>query len=218
MNIKVNENSVIVFDLDDTLYNEIDYLKSAYITLSKELEPQNWEQLYTRLFSLYRNKFDVFEFISNTYNIEKSELILKYRNHKPNITPFEGVTDTFKKIKANKGKIGIITDGRKATQMRKIEALQISQYLDHIVISEEIGTEKPNEKNYISFLSNFPNSEYYYIADNYKKDFITPKRLGWKTIALMDSGLNIHSNAHTYVDPLYLPHHYIASFSQIHIL
>lgn len=217
MDIKIDENTVIVFDLDDTLYNELDYLKSAYSEISKELEPNNWEQLFIQLFSLYRNKHDVFEFICSRYSINKEGLIQKYRNHIPNIEPFTGVLETLQKIKDKKGKLAIITDGRSITQRNKLKKLGLLPYFDFIVISEEIGSEKPNELNYKAVENYFELKTYYYIADNFKKDFITPKKLCWQTIALMDNGSNIHSHAHTYISEEYLSEFYISSFSQINI-
>ena len=43
-------------------------------------------------------------------------------------------------------------------------------------------------------MSKFPECQYYYIGDNVKKDFITPNKLGWKTIGMRDvDSVNIHS-------------------------
>lgn len=218
MDIKIDQNTVIVFDLDDTLYNEIDFLKSAYIDISKELEPNTWEQLYTQLFSLYRNKLDVFEFICNTYTIEKEDLIQRYRNHIPNIKPFDGVLNTLQKIKEGKGRIAIVTDGRSITQRNKLQKLGLLPYLDHVIISEEIGSEKPNPLNFTAIENHFQLTAYYYIADNFKKDFIAPKKLGWQTIALIDSGLNIHTHAHTCTSEDHLPDFYMTSYSELNII
>ncbi len=217
MDIKIDENTVIVFDLDDTLYNELDYLKSAYIEISKELKPNDWEQLYARLFSIYRNKQDVFEFISSNFQLDKKELIQKYRNHIPNINPFNGVIETLQKIKNSKGKLAIITDGRSITQRNKLKKLGILPFFDFIIISEEIGTEKPNESNYKNVEDHFKLETYYYIADNFKKDFITPKKLGWKTIALLDNGMNIHSYANTSTSHKFLPEYYFSTYSELNI-
>ncbi len=215
MDIKADENTVVVFDLDDTLYNEVDYLRSAYMAFAKELEPESWQQLFAHIFSLYRNNLDAFEFISTTYNITKTDLISSYRNHVPHIKPFDGVFRTFDKIKGKNAKISIITDGRKLTQMNKINALGLAPYLDYIVISEEIGSEKPNKINYKAIEERFNKTSYYYIADNTKKDFVTPNGMGWQTIALVDRGLNIHANAHVQKEQEYLPHNYIFTFSEL---
>ncbi|MFS4492269.1 HAD family hydrolase [Maribacter sp. 2308TA10-17] len=218
MDIKIDENTVIVFDLDDTLYNEVDYLRSAYITLAKELEPKNWKHLFSILFSLYRNKENAFQFINEKYEINKEELIVQYRTHIPNITPFEGVIENFQQIKKKNGKIGVLTDGRSITQRNKLKSLGLLPFIDHIVISEEIGTEKPNEANFKFIENKFPSNTYYYIGDNFKKDFITPNRLGWSTIALVDNGLNIHSNSNKYTTEAHLPQHYIFSIQELNFI
>lgn len=217
MDIKVEPRTAIVFDLDDTLYNEVDFLRSAYVEISKRLEPGSWQQLFANLFARYRNKTDVFEYVVDTYGVSKNELLDLYRNHIPTIQPFEGVIDLLKQIKNKRGKIGIITDGRTITQKNKMKALGLTSYIDYSVISEEIGSEKPNENNYTTVENKLDCESYYYIADNLKKDFVTPKRLGWQTIALIDNGLNIHSNAHEYQKPEFLPNYFISSIMEIKV-
>jgi putative hydrolase of the HAD superfamily len=56
--------------------------------------------------------------------------------------------------------------------------------------------------------------EYIYIADNVKKDFITPNKLGWTTICLFDKGQNIHKQNFN-LENEYLPHFIINSFDEI---
>lgn len=193
MTLKI-KNTVVSFDLDDTLYNELDFLKSAYKSIAVKLAKDNWRPLYVQMLSLYRNKGDVFSFLSVSYQIDKNWFLDEYRTHVPNLKPFDHLISFLKKIKNMGGKIAIITDGREVTQKNKINSLGINKYLDLIVISEVIGTEKPNENNYKIVESTFPNHEYIYIADNYKKDFITPNNRKWITVSLMDNGLNIHNN------------------------
>ena len=217
MDITVDNKTIIVFDLDDTLYNEIEFLKSAYREIAQNLEKENWPSLYIKMFSLYRNKIDVFEFIHKHYKVAKSTLITEYREHKPDIKLFEGVLETLQKIKKNKGKIGLITDGRQKTQTNKIEALGLTPFLDCIVISQEIGTEKPHQNNYKILESTFGKGAYYYIGDNLKKDFITPNALGWNTIGIMDNGLNIHNDAYLYQGEKYSPKVFISSYLDLSI-
>ena len=50
MTISINKNTVIAFDLDDTLYNEIEYLKSAYRLIAKNLDSDNSIELYAFMF------------------------------------------------------------------------------------------------------------------------------------------------------------------------
>ncbi len=218
MDIKINEHTVIVFDLDDTLYNELEFLKSAYRHIAKYLETENWKPLYSTMFSLYRADENVFTFLAEKYSIEVKTLIDIYRNHIPEIKLFDGALEVMKSIKANKGNLGIITDGRVKTQSTKLKSLGITKLFDKIIISDAIGTEKPNKANFEAIENTLNVKEYYYIADNLKKDFVTPNALGWKTIGLIDNGLNIHNNTHLYSDEAHKPQFLIESYKEIQIL
>ena len=219
MDIKVDQNTVVVFDLDDTLYNELDFLKSAYIAIAQYLEPKEWITLYVSMFSMYRSNINVFDYLALDYGKDAKTLIDMYRNHSPDIELFEGVIDVIKAIKQKEGHIGIITDGRSGTQRSKIKSLNITDLIDKIVISDDIGSEKPAEENFLAIEAafKFNEAEFYYIADNLKKDFITPNARAWKTIGLIDNGKNIHHASHQYMSPSHKPQAFIFSFKDIKI-
>jgi putative hydrolase of the HAD superfamily len=187
---------VFVFDLDDTLYKEIDYLKSAYKEIATKLEAIGVIDAYPQMIAWYETKQNVFDKINEYYhlNVSNYDLLNWYRYHLPHISLSEGATDLLKSIIAYGNKVGLITDGRSKTQRNKIEALGLLQYVDSddIIISEEFGSEKPNPRNYEYFEVKYPEAEYIYIADNTDKDFVMPNRLGWVTIGLLDDGRNIH--------------------------
>ncbi len=218
MDIQVDSQTVIVFDLDDTLYNEIEYLKSAYIQISKELEPNKWKRLYATLFSMYRNKLNAFEYITSNYDISVKYLIELYRNHYPDILPFPGVVESLKKIKTIGGHVAVLTDGRSITQRNKISALGLNELIDFIIISEEIGTEKPNKKNFLAIEKKFNANNYYYIGDNIKKDFISPNSLKWNSVCILDAGLNIHSNAYNYINNEHQPERFALAFKDLNFI
>lgn len=218
MELPVNNKTTIVFDLDDTLYNEIDYLKSAYIEIAKKIDYINWQQIYCKMFSMYRKELNVFESLATEYQISIATLITDYRTHQPNIKPFEGALKLFERIKDKSGKIALITDGRSITQKSKIKALEIEKYLDYVIISEEIGTEKPNLKNFKPIKAILQTNDNWYIADNIKKDFIAPNKLGWKTIGLIDNGKNIHYNSYKYMTNKHLPQKWVLSLKEIKVI
>ena len=89
--------------------------------------------------------------------------------------------------------MGILTDGRSISQRNKIRALGLESWINKIVVSEEFGSAKPDERNFRHFHKVFPqHRSFAYIGDNPAKDFVTPNRLGWSTICLVDQGKNIH--------------------------
>lgn len=218
MDIKVNAKTVVVFDLDDTLYNELDYLISAYKFIAKKIDPINFVELTSVMLSLYRDGQDVFVFLENKYEVSKSELLSFYRNHNPSISLFSGVLDLFKEIKNKSGSIALLTDGRSITQRNKIKSLGIENYFDFISISEEIGAVKPSLKGFKLIEEKLNKDSYYYIGDNIKKDFIGPNKLNWKTICLVDNGKNIHSYKLNELKENCKPENYIFSLKKLNVI
>ena len=218
MDLKVDQQSIVCFDLDDTLYNEIDFLKSAYQEIAKYIDNEVWESLYAKMFSLYRKNENVFDFLTQNYMVIIGDLLTLYRNHKPNINPFEGVLSLLSAIKNANGTLCVITDGRSLTQRNKLKALGILEYFDLIIISEEIGSEKPSILNYKVVEEKFPDSQYTYVADNFKKDFIIPNQRNWNSIGLIDNGLNIHNNCFDYQSEVNTPKQLITKIDSIKIV
>jgi putative hydrolase of the HAD superfamily len=220
MILKVDKRTVIVFDLDDTLVYEIDYLKSAFFEISQTVAPTNSKFLFRHLFALYRKNENPFQYLVRTYNVEIDTLLTMYRNHTPkHLELVQNVLPLLQKIKEKEGKIAIITDGRSITQRNKIKAIGIFEMVDEIIISEEIGTEKPSQENFKCIENAFKNCSYCYIGDNTKKDFISPNKMGWNTIQILDAGKNIHTNINTFeINSDYLPKHMLFNFSEIKII
>ncbi|WP_160136421.1 HAD family hydrolase [Chryseobacterium sp. c4a] len=181
----------IIFDLDDTLMYEIDYLESAYYEIAHLLDPNDQDNLYQDMMRDYHENKDVFGMLEERYSHNKVKLLDMYRNHFPMIKMGDDVRDVLNYISQNNYKLGLISDGRSITQRNKLKALDIEDLFDKIIISEEFGSMKPDHKNFETFMDD-KNFEYFYIGDNTKKDFVTPNKLGWTTIALKDAGRNIH--------------------------
>jgi putative hydrolase of the HAD superfamily len=217
----MNKKSVI-FDLDDTLYNEIDYLNSAYKEIAlfiAEKSPESIiaENIYNDLWFFYSRKKDAFLEIILKYNLKnilKEDLLKLYRNHYPSINLTSENENLLKQLKANGYKLGLITDGRSIQQRNKIKALNIEKYFEYILISEEFGTEKPNPANFNFFVELFAESSFFYVADNVSKDFIAPNIMGWQTICLIDNGKNIHKQQFE-ISEAYLPHFKIQNLVEI---
>lgn len=188
---------VIVFDLDDTLYKEVDFLKSAYFEIASWIELHyNKTGVYDFMFSCYMQKKNTFLCINQEYNlnIEIDILLRMYRAHFPYLTLSEEVQSMLNSLVAENMIIGIITDGRERTQLNKIKALGLDKYISlaNCVISESFGYSKPSQEAFLFFQHKYGMADYYYIGDNTQKDFIAPNSLGWTTICVLDDGRNIH--------------------------
>lgn len=218
-----SENSVVVFDLDDTLYYEIEYLKSAFNAIATEVCINSVDLVNNIMLKWYFSGEEVFSNLIRNYNLIKKGitidfLIKIYREHSPDINAIEGVNDIITSLQKVGCKIGLISDGRSITQRNKLRALNLIDKFDLIIISEEFGTEKPAEINYKIFNNTFNNFKYfYYIGDSIEKDFISPNKLGWETICLIDKGENIHKQDFRKTTE-YLPKHKIQNYCEIEII
>lgn len=192
-------NISVAFDLDDTLYKEIDFVRSGYCFIDRKLSDLGFcrqEEACRILWEAYMVGKNPFLSLNQALNIDLPiDIYLRwYRFHVPDISLDEITDKVLVWLLRNGVKMGLISDGRSITQRNKIHALGLDKYInDNIIISEEVGSEKPSSANYEMFSKSCkPNSRFVYVGDNPSKDFITPNRLGWITIGLKDDGRNIH--------------------------
>ena len=137
-----------------------------------------------------------------------------YRNHFPSIQLYKDSKIFLNRLLSYGHEMSLITDGRSITQRNKLSALGIESFFKNIIISEEVNSEKPSEYNFRMVMNNKFAENYIYIADNPKKDFITPNKLGWTSICLLDRGQNVHKQNFN-ISGEYLPQFSISSFEEL---
>lgn len=207
----LSSSNIFVFDLDDTLYSERDFEKSGI-----EFVYNTFDIKHIELESIVANRKNWIEKIINGSNNQiTSQMVLDiYRNHIPSIQLYKDSKVFLEKMISQGNEMSLITDGRSITQRNKLRALGIESYFTNIIISEEINSEKPSEYNFKMVMNNKHTENYIYIADNPNKDFITPNKLGWTTICLLDRGQNVHKQNFN-LPKEFLPQSSINSFDEI---
>ena len=196
---------VVVFDLDDTLYKEIDFLMSGYRKVAELVEKRygvDAHVAYDQMMTWYRRGENAFEKLNEKYGIDNpiGDYLDVYRYHYPNISLAQGVSETLDALKEAGCELAIITDGREVTQRQKIEALGLEHWIlpELIFINEDKKYFKPNHLSFDRLMLTcyewYPDTEleFYYVGDNTEKDFLAPNELGWVTICLEDDGRNVH--------------------------
>ena len=204
-------SKIFVFDLDDTLYSERDFEKSGI-----EFVYENLSIKHISLETILNNRENWIEqIIDGSNNQITLQIVLDiYRNHFPTIQLYNDAKVFLEKLLSQGTEMSLITDGRSITQRNKLRALGIESFFKNIVISEEVNSEKPSENNFRMVMYNKIAENYIYIADNPKKDFITPNKLGWTSICLLDRGQNVHKQNFN-ISSEYLPLFSISSFEEI---
>ena len=189
---------VVVFDLDDTLYHELDYVKSGFYEVAKylnlELIPKkSIKILYNRMLEIMelngRGKvFDTVLSEHNVFNLRNTKKCLSiYRMHTPKVKLDDGVTLLLKSLKNYP--LYLVTDGNKIVQEKKILALNIKKFFNKTFITHRYGVNsaKPSLKCFelIKKREKCSWSDMVYIGDNPNKDFINCKKVGMKKIRVV---------------------------------
>ena len=170
----------VIFDLDDTLYPEKEYVKSGFKKISEHFKMSELETELWQAFECGRKPIDDVFLMHGILEL-KDEALHNYRFQKPNIHFYNGVAQMLERLRKSY-KIGIITDGRPEGQHAKIDALGLEVKVDEIIITDELGGieyRKPNPEAFILMQKKFgiPFEKMVYVGDNLEKDFQAPEML-----------------------------------------
>jgi len=192
----------VIFDLDDTLTPEFEFVQSGFHAVSKALATTSkisGNEIYSNLISAFENSpKNVFNRVCESLGIDLSkddinELVELYRNHTPQISFYEDVIPILVELRSKGIKLSIITDGFKLSQRNKLKALGAEKYADQIIVTDELGKDywKPSPKSFelIKQLLDIEYNEMMYVGDNPKKDFYIQKLHPVHTCRIIRNGV-----------------------------
>ena len=175
-----------VFDLDDTLYSEKDYVRSGFKAVAAMFP--SVPEMAAQLWKAFENGLPAIDavLVANDLAEHKKEALHAYRSHMPEIEAYPGVRSMLERLRETK-KLALITDGRPEGQRAKIKALGIGTLFDVIVITDELGGlefRKPNDAAFrlVQKELSVPFEAMAYVGDNPRKDFIAPDKLGMRSV------------------------------------
>ncbi len=185
----LSDVNTVVFDLDDTLYSEKEYVRSGYKYVSECIpNVNNAEEKLWQFFTDGKSAIDELLMTEGIYTDELQTACVKaYRYQVPDIHLYPGVEDMLISLNEQGYNIGIITDGRVEGQEAKIKVLGLDKLVDKIIITDSLGGiefRKPCAQSYILISEHFNTnySDMIYVGDNPKKDFIACEKLGMKAV------------------------------------
>jgi len=213
----VTQGAVVGFDLDDTLFSEYDFCRSAYTEIGERLnafyslDPDRIVSSMMSEVTAHRNPFDALESLLREagIDVDVKDYVSMYRSHRPkSLLLVDGAAELLDQLKAGGCRLVLITDGRVGTQSAKIDALGLRRFFDDddIYISQTTGHDKYDPDNFLSVMRRYPDApSYTYIGDNPAKDFLHPNSLGWQTILIIQPFPTVHGSSSLLADSDFLP-------------
>jgi putative hydrolase of the HAD superfamily len=189
----------VVFDLDDTLYDELDYCRSGFRAVAASIadlpDAPSAKRIFDRLWKQFTigNRTKTFNAALDDLGINYDDqliqkLIKTYRNHLPKIKLPADSRDVLRQL-SGKYTLALLTDGFLPAQQLKVQALKIENYFKCIIYTEQLGRQcwKPSPAGFEKLIRtlNAKPQTIAYVADNQTKDFIAPNKLGFLTIQII---------------------------------
>lgn len=177
----------VLFDFDETLQDRTSAFESYMNSFMKEFFPKfSAERIECMKNEMrqtgnggyvmangYKNRDDWFADLIKRWNWKNSpspkELTYHYDSRFGNFVKiFPEAPEVLNKLKDLDYKVGIVTNGPSLLQHHKIEVSNLSQYCDIIVVSGDIGVDKPNPDifKYSARLLNLKCDECVYVGDH----------------------------------------------------
>ena len=201
---KENKMIGLVFDVDDTLYEQIVPFENAYKSLF-DIDI-DMEQYY--LLSRYYSdvKFEASrngEMTMDEYHIYRIQEAAKdlgvfltdeqalnmqkeYKKNQQKLQISNITISILELAKENNVKLGIITNGPSEHQWSKVKALGVERWIDkeNIIVSGDYSINKPDVKIFeiMQEKLKLPNDSLYYIGDSLENDIVGATNAGWKVI------------------------------------
>lgn len=189
----------IVFDLDDTLYTEWDFVSAGFGYVAKELEHLG----FGRLEAIQKTLSDIHWKEGREHVFDKAaarlgfpvtlvpDLVRIYRGHPPSV---QLAPDAIVVLDAFRARImlGCVTDGIADVQRRKVEALGLSHWIEGIIFTDDLGREfwKPHPRSIEMLCGRFGvrPDETVFVGDNPKRDSKAARNAGVRSVRIRRPG------------------------------
>lgn len=211
--MKIDKIKLVAFDLDDCLFNSTDLSEKARIKgidamrdLGLRIDRERAIKILMEVVEEYGSNFGYhydyfFRRLEHTDDSFKVSFDTRYKciagavmaYHKEKIDSirlYDDVREVLEKLKEMDIKTAIITDGRIIKQYEKVLRLGIDDLIDYVIVSDEIGIKKPNEKlfEYCLRKAGVKSKEAIYIGDRIDKDIKPASKLGIHSVYIHRGG------------------------------
>ena len=205
---------VVVFDIDDTLYLERDYVRSGFRAVGAwARRALGVPDLSDRAWAAFDDgvRGTIFNVALANCGVEVTpelirQLVACYRDHVPDIKLLDDARACLDALDLEAGMVmAVVTDGPLASQQAKARSLGLATWSQNLIFTESLGVGlgKPHPRAFelVEQRLGVRGDRCVYVADNPAKDFVAPHQLGWTTIRVRrQQGLHFSAESGADID------------------
>lgn len=212
----------LAFDLDDTLYPEIDFVAGGFTRVSEWIAESfklDGQLIQAGMWATLKaeGRFQIFDKTLHANGIFSTKAlrtcISLYRTHDPKISLSNSVLETLEWAQS-KFPLFLVTDGNKLVQAQKIKALDIERFLKGVFVTHRYGlsSAKPSLRCFKIILETTKCDwgDLMYVGDNPIKDFVSLNAQGAET-----TGVESSPYQNPRLPSIYQPKHSIGHFEEL---
>ncbi len=188
------QTQVVVFDIDDTLYPERQFVRSGYAAVGEYLRDKlgRDETFEAWLWQRFQrgDSTGAFDALNEHFQLGLSRddiqaCVQHYRSHRPEIDPYPGMAELLQQLGAS-CRLAVISDGPSKVQRQKLAAMGLAERFELVLVSEDFEPTagKPDRRMFELTAERLAAEHGHcaYIGDNLSKDFVAPNALGWLSV------------------------------------
>lgn len=207
--------AVVVWDVDDTLMLERDFARSGFAAVGAWLAAERGLEGFSEAaWAIFEagGRGTIFNQALARLGVGPQDpalpeliatLVRVYREHPPAVALLPDAAAALAALRAAAIPMAVITDGPVVMQAGKVRALGLAALAAPIVLAwargEAFGKPHPSAFEEVQRHHGAAGDRLVYIADNPLKDFIAPRRLGWRTLRIRRPG-GLHAAADSGAD------------------
>jgi len=181
----------VVFDLDDTLYPERQFVRGGLRAAARHVLPE-WpaaEEVFQEALAVGGHAW-IFDRGLERLGLARTEeriraLVEAYRAHRPRLALFRGVRELLRDLRGRGVRLALLTQGLPEVQWRKIEALGLRPLFDHLeVAGPEEAKPHPAPFRRVGQCLGLEGRRVAMVGDCPARDFPAAEVLGWRTVRL----------------------------------
>lgn len=200
------KKKAIFFDVDDTLYNQMDTFGRAYKEVFGDRFDLNMNELFEarsrrgdevfedsqkgiitmEAMHIYRGQKAFADLGAEITEEEALEFQYAYARNQQKLIMPEVIKQLLDELKEQEVILGVITNGPSAHQWNKVNVLNMKQWIpeQNLIVSGDLGINKPDRRIFDAARERADAEECWFVGDSYVNDIVGGHNAGWKTIWL----------------------------------